>query len=47
MRVNIFVRGTLFPSLDPEAVRRGCCERVGWGALDRMSWPERVGPDGL
>ena len=25
----------------------GCRERVGWGALDRTSWPERVGPEGL
>ena len=34
--------------VDPNGlVRRGCCERVGWGALDRTSWPERVGPDGL
>ena len=25
----------------------GCCERVGWGALDRTSRPEWVGPEGL
>ena len=70
MRVNIFVRGALFPhwtrkrsggvvasvsvgvpwtgQVGPSGlVWTGCRERVGWGALDRTSWPERVGPEGL
>ena len=43
MRVNIFVRGTLFPSLDPNTLvgRAVASESVG------VPWTGRVGPSGL